>query len=68
MTSAMTIPQYDQIVLNVPHVDIKRFLSIAKVFGCTIEKRCELDMAIAEVEAGKAIRCSSLDELKKLVG
>lgn len=59
---------YDQIVVNVPHLELKKFVAIVKALGFTIEKKTELQKAIDEVESGRAIKCNSLDELITRVG
>ncbi|MBO7646032.1 MAG: hypothetical protein J6S52_03355 [Prevotella sp.] len=67
MGVAVTTPRYDQVLVNVPHIELKKFKAVVKALGFTIEKRSELDLAIAEAEAGKTIKCNSLDELIKAV-
>lgn len=64
----MSIPKYDQLVINVPHVEMKKFAQIAKIFGITIEKQSSMDRALAQVEAGQVYDVESLDELIKIVG
>lgn len=65
MAVAIQSPRYDQVLVNVPHLELKKFKAIVKALGFTIEKRSELELAIAEVEAGKVTKVSSLDELIK---
>lgn len=65
MAVAIQAPRYDQVLVNVPHLELKKFKAIVKALGFTIEKRSELELAIAEVEAGKVTKVSSLDELIK---
>lgn len=67
MNSA-TVPQYDQLVINVPHFELKKFTQIAKIFGVTIVKQSSMDRAMAQIEAGEVYSVENLDELKKLVG
>ncbi|MBQ9561606.1 MAG: hypothetical protein IJV10_04945 [Prevotella sp.] len=66
MAVAIQAPRYDQVLVNVPHLELKKFKAIVKALGFTIEKRSELELAIAEVEAGKVTKVSSLDELIKV--
>ena len=68
MAVEVTSPRYDQILVNVPHIELKKFKAIVKALGFTIEKRSDLDIAIAEAEAGKVTKCTSLDELINAVG
>ena len=62
------LTNYDQVVVNVPHLELKKFTTIVKALGFTIAKRSELEEAIAEVESGNVIRCDSLDDLIRKVG
>lgn len=48
--------------------DIRKEEQGGLALGFTIEKRSDLDIAIAEAEAGKVTKCSSLDELINAVG
>lgn len=68
MDTTIIDDKIDQIVVNVPHLEIKKFKAIVKALGFTIEKKSELKRAIEDVEAGKITSCSSLDELISKVG
>ncbi len=68
MAVAIQAPRYDQVLVNVPHLELKKFKAIVKALGFTIEKRSELELTIAEAEAGKVTKCTSLDELINAVG
>jgi len=68
MAVAVTSPRYDQIVVNVPHLEAKKFKAIVKALGFTIEKKTELQQAIEEVEADKVVKCDSLEALINAVG
>lgn len=68
MQTIVAIPKYDRVVVNVPHLELKKFKAIVKALGFTIEKKSELQKAIDEVESGNVIQCSSLDELINSVG
>lgn len=63
MHTTSVIPQYDQVVVNVPHIELKKFKAIVKALGFTIEKKSELKKAIEEVESGNVVLCSSLEDL-----
>jgi len=63
-----TSSRYDQIVVNVPHFEVKKFKAIVKALGFSIEKKTELKRAIEDVEAGKVVKCDSLDALINAVG
>ena len=56
----------DRVVVNVPHLELKKFKAIVKALGFTIEKKSELELAIEEVERGDVVHCSSLEELMKI--
>lgn len=68
MQATMTIPKYDQVLVNIPHVEMKRFKAIMKALDYELVQRNELDEAIEEVESGNVVHCSSLEELKLAVG
>lgn len=63
MAVTITTPRYDQIVVNVPHLEAKKFKAVVKALGFSIENKTELKSAIEDVEAGKVIKCESLDAL-----
>ena len=63
MPSAITTSQYEQVVVNVPRLELKKFKAIVKALGFSIEKKTELQRSIEEVESGSVIKCSSLEEL-----
>jgi len=68
MAESVTSPRYDQILVNVPHLEAKKFKAIVKALGFSIEKKTELQRAIEDVEAGKVVKCDSLDALINVVG
>ncbi|MCQ2312457.1 MAG: hypothetical protein MJZ84_03300 [Paludibacteraceae bacterium] len=68
MLATAAVPTYDQVLVNIPHVEMKRFKAIMKALDYELVKRNELDEAIEEVESGNVIHCSSLEELKRAVG
>jgi len=68
MATTVTNPTYDQIVVNVPHLEVQKFLAIVKALGFSIEKKSELKRAIEDVEEGKVLKCSSLEDLISKVG
>ena len=66
MSSAVTT--YEQVVVKVPHLELKKFAAIVKALGFTIEKKTELQKSIDEVESGQVIKCESLEDLISKVG
>ncbi len=68
MTTAMTMPRYDQVVVNIPHLEMKRFTAIAKALGVTIEKQSSMDCAMAQIESGQIYDAASVEDLIKIVG
>ena len=68
MSSAITKSQYEQVVVNVPRLELKKFTAIVKALGFSIEKKTELQRSIEDVESGCVIKCSSLEELINTVG
>ncbi len=67
MSATVAMPRYDQVWVNIPHVEMKRFKAIMKALDYELVQHNELDEAIAEVESGKVIHCSSLEELKAAI-
>ena len=66
---AVNIAQsYEQVVVNVPCLELKKFAAIVKALGFTIEKKSDLQRSIEEVENGKIVKCQSLDDLISKVG
>ena len=63
MSSAITTSQYEQVVVSVPRLELKKFTAIVKALGFSIEKKTELQRSIEDVESGRVIKCSSLEEL-----
>ena len=63
MPSAITTSQYEQVVVNVPRLELKKFKAIVKALGFSIEKKTDLQRSIEDVESGRVIKCSSLEEL-----
>ena len=67
MQTAPTL-EYDQVFVNIPHVEMKRFKALMDALDYKVVYCNELDEAIEEVESGNVIHCSSLEDLKKAVG
>ena len=63
MSSAITTSQYEQVVVSVPRLELKKFTAIVKALGFSIEKKTELQRSIEDVESGRVIKSSSLEEL-----
>ena len=55
-------------MVNVPRLELKKFTAIVKALGFSIEKKTELQRSIEDVESGRVIKCSSLEELIKTIG
>lgn len=67
MAVALT-PTYDQVIVEIPHIEMKRFKAIMKALDYQLIQKSELEEAIDEVESGNVVHCSSLEELKLAVG
>lgn len=66
MAVAMTAPVYNQVVVNVPKLELKRFKAIMKALDYVVIEKSELEEAIEDVEAGRVYSCSSVQELMAL--
>ena len=66
MAVAMTTPAYNQVVVNVPKLEFKRFKAIMKALDYVVVEKTELEEAIEDVEAGRVYSCSSVQELMDL--
>lgn len=61
------------LTLNVPSSKLRLFRSVAKEFGCTIEKPkrsaakkiCGLDEALEDIKAGRVYKAKDVDDLFK---
>lgn len=67
MAATMT-PTYDWVIVEIPHIEMKRFRAIMKALDYQLIQKSELEEAIDEVESGNVVHCSSLEELKLAVG
>lgn len=65
--SATLTSTYDRVLVEIPHVEMKRFKAIMKALDYQLIQKSELDEAIDEVESGNVIHCSSLEDLKLAV-
>ena len=65
---ATAVTRYDQVVVNVPHIELKKFKAVVKALGFTFVQKTELEKAIEDVENGKVVKCNSLEELINRVG
>ena len=61
-------PTYDRVIVEIPHIEMKRFKAIMKALDYQLIQKSELEEAIDEVESGNVVHCSSLEELKLAVG
>lgn len=64
MSAPMSMPM-EQFVVNVPHVEARKFKSIVKALGFTITKRCGMDEAIEDIAAGRVYTYASVDDFLK---
>ena len=62
MQAAVAMPQFDQVLVSVPHVELKRFKTIIKALDCKLIQRTELEEAIDEVESGRVKTMDSIDD------
>ena len=67
MAATMT-STYDRVIVEIPHIEMKRFKAIMKALDYQLIQKSELEEAIDEVESGNVVHCSSLEELKLAVG
>lgn len=63
-----SIPAYNLIQVRVPKIETRRFKTIARALGCTIEKQCAVERSLAEAEAGMVYEYDSLEDLIKEIG
>lgn len=66
--SAVAVTRYDQVVVSLPHVELKKFSRIVNALGFTIVKQSSMDRAMADIREGRVYKASSIDELRQLVG
>jgi len=59
---------YDLVLVQVPHWELKRFKTIVKALGCLIEQSSPMERSMQEVENGQIIHYDSLDDLIKEIG
>lgn len=64
---AVPVNTYDQVLVNVPHLEFKRFMKIISALGVTVEKHSSMDIAMAQVESGQVYKADSVEDLKRLV-
>ena len=55
----------EQIVVNVPHIEVRKFKAIVKALGFTIGYKNGLDEAIEDIAAGRVYTYASVDEFMK---
>ena len=63
-----TMPNCDPILVNVPHIEVKKFMAIVKALGFDAIKQSSMDRALAQVAFGQVYDVESVDELIKIVG
>lgn len=63
-----TMPNCDPILVNVPHLEVKKFMAIVKALGFSAIKQSSMDRALAQVAFGQVYDAKSVDELIEIVG
>ncbi len=66
MTASMT--NCEPILVNVPQIEVKKFMAIVKALGFSAIKQSSMDRALAQVAFGQVYDVESVDELIKIVG
>lgn len=59
---------YDYYHVAVPHVERRRFKTIARALGCAVQNNGTLMTALADIKAGRVYEVNSLEELIKELG
>ncbi len=65
---AVTVNQYERLIVHVPRLEAKRFKAVVKALGFEIEKKNALDRALDDIEAGRVTTYASADEMCKALG
>ena len=65
---AIAVPEYDWVRVQVPRVELRRFKTIVKALGCSVEKLTPIERSLREIETGQVIHCNSLEDLMKEIG
>ncbi len=63
-----TVTNCDPILVNVPHLEVKKFMAIVKALGFSAVKQSSMDRALAQVALGQVYDVESVDELINIVG
>ncbi len=64
MNAKVAMPM-EQFVINVPHVEAKKFKTIVNALGFTICQRSGLDEAIEDIAAGRVYSYNTVDDFLK---
>ena len=60
--------QYERMIVHVPRKEARRFRAIVKALGFEIEKKCGLERALEDIEAGRVHSWSSAEEMFQALG
>jgi len=63
-----TMTKCDPILVNVPHIEVKKFMAVVKALGYTAIKQSSMERALAQEAFGQVYDVESVDELIKIVG
>jgi len=63
-----TMIKCDPILVNVPHIEVKKFMAIVKALGFSAIKQSSMDRALSQEAFGQVYDVESVDELIKIVG
>ena len=67
MQTAVT-QSFDFVQVQVPHVELKRFKTIAKALGCMVEPESPVQRSLREAKMGNIFHYDSLEDLIKEIG
>ena len=60
--------QYERLTVHVPRKEARKFRAVVKALGFEIEKKCSLDRALDDIEAGRVHTWSSAEEMFQALG
>jgi hypothetical protein len=68
MQATIGANQYERMTVHVPRKEARKFRAVVKALGFEIEKKCSLDRALEDVEAGRVRSWSSAEEMFQALG
>ena len=68
MQATVATNQYERMTVHVPRKETRRLKAIVKALGFEIEKKCGLDRALEDIEAGRVRSWSSAEEMFQALG